>query len=133
MTRINLVEPETLCREHLIAEYHELPRIFGLVKKAIERGETPNDKRNPSTYRLGKGHVRFFYPRLGFLVDRQNKLVNECKKRGYNINFGGTETLTKGIPKIWFGNYKPTKEALAENKARIDERLEIINIRKRKG
>lgn len=60
MTRINCIPPRELSREHLIAEYRELPRIFALVRAAIARGESPDDPRNPTSYTLGAGHVRFF-------------------------------------------------------------------------
>gem|GEM_PF-2001583 len=35
MTRINLVSPSVLADQHLIAEWRELPRIFGSVKKKL--------------------------------------------------------------------------------------------------
>ena len=60
MTRINCVPPSELTVQHLVAEYRELPRIFALVRAAIARGERPDDTRNPTEYRLGSGHVRFF-------------------------------------------------------------------------
>ena len=121
MTRINVVPVEELTREHLVAEYKELPRVFGLVRSAIERGEMPNDKRNPDTYRLGSGHVRFFYPRLGFIVERHKKLVDEMLKRGYVVNY--PEPPNHDIGQEWFGNYSATQDALEENRNRIAERL----------
>jgi deoxyribonuclease V len=35
MTRINLLPPSELADQHLLAEWRELPRIFGLVKKKL--------------------------------------------------------------------------------------------------
>lgn len=87
MTRVNCVPPEELTRQHLIAEYRELPRIFGLVRAAIARGENPNDKRNPPTYTLGTGHCRFFYNKLLYLKVRQMSLMEEMAERGYIVNF----------------------------------------------
>ena len=40
MTRINLVPPKELTDQHLMREYQELPRIVGLVRKAIHRGKS---------------------------------------------------------------------------------------------
>jgi deoxyribonuclease (pyrimidine dimer) len=54
MTRINVVPPRELTRQHLIAEYRELPRVFGLVKKAAARGERPSLNRARIALRLGK-------------------------------------------------------------------------------
>jgi deoxyribonuclease (pyrimidine dimer) len=124
MTRVNLVPPSELSRQHLIAEYRELPRIFGLVRKAIERGEFPNDKRNPLAYTLGTGHCRFFYNKLGWLLERQYAIIFDMEWRGYQANIR-PEGLINGIPLIWCGYYIPTEEALAINRARIKERSNV--------
>jgi hypothetical protein len=121
MTRINVIDPKELTRQHLIAEYKELPRIFTLVRKAIIRGESPNDKRNPNEYTLGKGHVRFFYPRLGWLKRRFLALVNEMQRRGYSPQF--TSQDISDIPLEWCGDYDPTEIAITINRARIKDRL----------
>lgn len=122
MTRINVIDPALLSDKHLGAEYRELPRIFGLVRKAIERGETPTDKRNPPDYVLGPGHVRFFYPRLGFLAERYRALCTECRNRGRQVNFGDVTELTREIPASWFGQWVPSFEAQQLNIQRINER-----------
>lgn len=123
MTRINLVPPSELSRQHLIAEYRELPRIFGLVRKAIERGELPNDKRNPTSYTLGTGHCRFFYSRLLWLRTRLADLHSEMFIRGYKVNFDLPSLV--GIPDAWCGDYIPTEEALKINRDRIRERTNV--------
>ena len=120
MTRVNLVPPSELSRLHLIAEYHEIPRIFGLVRKAIERGEKPDDKRNPKEYVLGPGHCRFFYPLLGWLRHRQTSLIFEMNMRGYKPLYDADDL--DGISIDWQGWYTPTEEAIALNRARIKER-----------
>lgn len=123
MTRINLVSPRSLSDAHLGAEYRELPRIFGLVRKAVKRGELPNDPRNPSQYTLGRGHCRFFYPRLQFLVRRYIQLCNECRRRGRKVSYNNPLDLIQGIPSEWFKDYRPTKAAIQLNRDRINERL----------
>lgn len=124
MTRINCVPPETLCQQHLVAEYRELPRIFGAVRKAVARGEAPKDERNPTTYRLGKGHVRFFYPRLGYLVKRQAAIVAEMKQRGITVNFEAPKREDfDDIRDEWFGDWTPDDTAISINVARITERM----------
>lgn len=123
MTRINVVPPSELSTKHLVAEYRELPRIFGLVEKAVLRGERPDDPRNPTEYRLGTGHVRFFYNKLWFLIDRYHELVAEMYRRGFNPQYA-TPPLggTIGIDDGWWQDYSPTEEALALNRQRIAER-----------
>ncbi|GLQ10921.1 endonuclease [Devosia yakushimensis] len=123
MTRINCIPPSELAAQHLVAEYRELPRIFALVRAAIARGEHPDDPRNPAEYRLGAGHVRFFYRRLAFLAKRQAALVAEMRVRGYQPLFTDTDRLLDGFPEIWCGDWQPTTEAIAINRARIAERL----------
>jgi hypothetical protein len=122
MTRINCVPPAELTAKHLVAEYRELPRVFRLVRLAIGRGERPDDPRNPAAYTLGRGHIRFFYGRLGYLARRQQALVAEMQRRGYRPSFIETEQLTAGLPPEWCGDWEPTPEALALNRGRIAER-----------
>lgn len=120
MTRINVVDPSELHNKHLLAEYRELPRIFALVKAAILRGEKPDLS---GAYRLGEGHVRFFYPRLGYLLNRYHLLVAECKERNWLLNPVPNASLVGGIPPEWFNDYTPTEEALMLNRFRIKERM----------
>ena len=121
MTRINCIPPDELTREHLIAEYRELPRVFGLVRRAVESGVTPESAFIPETYRLGTGHVRFFYDKLGYVKKRYSELVNEMISRGYNVQY--PEPDTDGIPDEWFGDWEPTDKAMGINRSRISERL----------
>lgn len=125
MTRINCIPPAELTGQHLVAEYRELPRIFALVRAAINRGEQPDDPRNPLEYRLGAGHVRFFYSRLGYLAKRQAALVAEMQARGYRPAFTDTDRLLEGFPAAWCQDWQPTTEALAANRARIADRLQL--------
>ena len=124
VTRINCVPAAELTRPHLVAEYRELPRIFGLVRAAIVRGEKPDDRRNPTEYLLGRGHVRFFYPRLGYLAKRQEELIREMLRRGYSPTFTNPAGLLIGIPAEWHGDWIPSDVAIALNRARIAERLQ---------
>jgi deoxyribonuclease (pyrimidine dimer) len=119
MTRINCVPVEELSRQHLIAEYRELPRVFGLAKKAPER----NGLNQPAEYTLGTGHVTFFYTRLGYLVTRHAQLVAEMLRRGYRPTFTGSlKDAHPDIPEDFWGDWEPTGEALAINRERILQR-----------
>jgi len=124
MTRINVVPPSELHDRHLVAEYHELPRVFNLVKKAIARGQTSeNFRKNFPNYTMGTGHVKFFYGRLRFLAERQIELIEEMMKRKMRPNYGAFKEIIEGIPKDWFGEWAPTSEDIASNRKRIEERL----------
>lgn len=119
MTRINCVPVEELSRQHLVAEYRELPRVFSLARKAAER----NDIRRMEHYTLGKGHVLFFYTRLAYLARRHAELVREMQRRGYTPNF--TASLHEShadIPVELWEDWTPTEEAMAINRQRNAER-----------
>lgn len=105
-----------------MAEYRELPRIFTLVKNAQAKGRRPVDF-TVDTYRLGTGHVTFFYKRLSWLQNRYNELVHELYERGYKINPIRVCDLLAGLDHCWFGWYDPTPKALKENRERIAKRL----------
>ena len=81
MTRINIGVPvKTLTSKHLLAEHREIKRIPNVVA----RGRY-NPKSIPPSFSLGKGHVSFFYNKLGYLKKRYQELYQECKERGYNV------------------------------------------------
>lgn len=123
MTRINCVPPEELSRAHLVAEYRELPRVFGMVRAMIARGiAEPAGARIPPSYRLGAGHMTFFCDKLGYLARRQAALIAEMRRRGYRPAFDDPGSLLAGIPETWLGEWEPDAEALRLNRARIAER-----------
>jgi hypothetical protein len=123
MTRINLVPPETLHSKHLLAEYRELPRIFGLVLAAQQRGLTPATARIPPEFKLGTGHVTFFYDKLHWLADRFCKLTAECRRRGFNIQHTQVPTLVTAIDDDWFGSWAPRPQDVALSHQRILEKM----------
>ena len=101
MTRINLVPPEELCDQHLLAEHRELTRI----PNAVAKGKY-HLKGQPAEYKLGEGHVRFFFNKLAFLKKRYDALHAECKARGFNVQYIWNETLPDD-PSLWL-DYEAT-------------------------
>lgn len=84
MTRINAnIKPEMLIDQHLRAEYREMVRIPNAV---IKMGERVLTKKIPAEFRLGTGHVIFFYNKLKFLHRRFNALRDEMNRRGFKTN-----------------------------------------------
>lgn len=119
MTRINCVPVDELSGPHLIAEYRELPRVFALAEKAAARGNLSQ----PAIYTLGKGHLLFFYTRLGYLAKRHSALIEEMKRRGYKPTFTGMRQEDfPGIPNGYWNDWSPTEEALILNRQRIKDR-----------
>lgn len=124
MTRINTIDPKMLHTKHLVAEYRELPRIFGLVEYAIQK-KLDYKKNMPKDYVLGKGHVTFFYDKLDYLAKRHEKLVQEMIERGYKPNYTGSlkELWKDKIPERMWNDYTPTSHAIEINQERINQRL----------
>lgn len=120
MTRVNVIPVQELVGKHLVAEYREIVRIFGV------RREAQKARRRlvvPPEYVLGTGHVTFFTDKLQFVLERYQQLVDEMVRRGYNPNPIPEQELTNGIDKRWFGSYTPTIKAQSLNRQRIAERL----------
>ncbi len=119
MTRINCVPVQELSGPHLVAEYRELPRVFALAQKAALRGSFTQ----PQAYTLGKGHVLFFYTRLGYLARRHLALIEEMKRRGYKPTFTGVRQEDfPDLPDSYWSDWEPTNDALQLNRRRIEER-----------
>jgi len=117
MTRVNAgVEPITLTREHLIAEHREIKRIPNAVRQGRVRLENI-----PESFRLGTGHVKFFYDKLGYLRDRYISIRNECWRRNYQVT--DYVEAWEGIPEALMGQWDPTPQAIALVQERIQERL----------
>ena len=116
MTRINCIPPSELTNKHLVAEYRELPRVFGLARRPHSREEFP------SFYTLGTGHVKFFYNKLGYLTNRFHQIVEEMKRRGFAVNYPSPPTNSD--PSL-YGMWEPTPESQEINRKRIRERLGV--------
>lgn len=122
MTRINVLPPTELNNKMLVAEAHEITRVFGLARKAqfdIMRG----NRKVPLEYKLGENHVLFFYNKLKFIADRYESLVLEMQCRGYKPNPISREELLDGIDTRLYNDYVPTNAAILINTNRIKERL----------
>jgi deoxyribonuclease (pyrimidine dimer) len=116
MTRINCVPVEELSGPHLVAEYRELPRVFALAQKAAARGALVQ----PQAYTLGKGHLLFFYTRLGYLAQRHAELIGEMRRRGYKPAYTGVRRENfPDMPDSFWQDWQPTDEALGLNRQRI--------------
>ena len=81
MTRINVgVDPQELPRQLLLAEHREIKRIPNMIKANRVSWENL-----PPSFRLGTGHVKFFYERCEYLQVRYHALRDECFRRGFDV------------------------------------------------
>jgi hypothetical protein len=104
MTRINVgIKPEELPNKLLLAEHREITRIPNAVRSGLAKIQNI-----PPTFRLGTGHVKFFYDKLLYIQNRYHKLYTECKSRGFNITCKSDSF--NGISKLLMNNYQETAE-----------------------
>ncbi len=124
MTRINYgLHPAELHRKHLQAEKYELTRIPTTIKsgKARVHGIPPD-------YRLGVGHVKFFYDKLKYLHKRYKALHDELISRGYNSTYD--ETIFQDLPEELYNDSIATAVDRHITKERVNERLSLMRITK---
>lgn len=115
MTRINVVPVKELSDQHLIAEYHELPRV---IKQNI------NTENAPDCYKLGEGHVRWARKHATYCMHRYIDLCWEMKHRGFKVGqpWEDLNVLYFNLPKDLLNNYNPTKADNALNRQRLLEK-----------
>ena len=116
MTRINVgIPPAELTDKHLLAEHREIKRIPNCIAKGKYNMDGIPDK-----FKLGTGHVKFFYNKLLYLKNRYISLYNECIKRCFNVqNYIGA---WDNVPQELMNDYKVEDNDIKIIKQRIYER-----------
>lgn len=116
MTRINVgIEPSELPDKLLLAEHREITRIPNMVK----RGRVIMDG-IPEQFRLGTGHVKFFYDKLLFLRNRYVDLYTECCRRGFAVT--DRTSAFDDVPATSLRDYSPSTADREIVLARIQSR-----------
>ena len=116
MVRINLIDPENLADQHLIAEYNEILMLLGHINKF------PEIRNQPKNYCLGKGHINFFKDKIKYLKERHELIKKEMKKRNFKIS--KTIDLDK-YPRKYRKNWKPTKDDKKIIKKRLISKIKL--------
>ena len=117
MTRINVVRPSILSRQHLLAEWHEIGRIITLAEGGVDPREIP------VRYTLGKGHMKFFANKLGFITMRMALIANELRSRGFKVDPKINLNAVARAILVGFGTpWSPDDEDIAVNLSRLVER-----------
>lgn len=124
MTRINLDPPSLLIDQHLLGELHEIGRVWPLALAALDRLGSVEALRAacPATFRLGAGHVCFFFPRLGWLADRHRALVAEALSRGWRVTHTEPPPVPEGLDLAWTptaDDWKVSRPRLVESIGRM--------------
>lgn len=121
MTRINLVPVQELSDSHLLAEAREIKRIPNCILK----GKFSINKITEH-YKMGRGHVSFFYNKISWLSYRYLQLYKECINRGFVVKnyFPTFEKLIHN--KDFFhliNNWIPTEQDIRVSRTRIAEKI----------
>ena len=121
MTRINCVPVTELCNKHLFAEWRELPRIRSYLNKSLKKDVMKTLLCEvPPRHVLGSGHVKFFYNKLHWILNRYDELTTELLQRGYNIE---PRRLEINAPLQFWNDWKPNGQDMKTNRERIKDRL----------
>jgi len=115
MVRINLINPKKLADQHLIAEYNEILKLLGHIRKH------PKINNPPKVYCLGKGHITFFKNKLLYLKNRHELIKKEMKKRGFKTN----KTIKLNFKKELLNNWKPKNKDFQIIKRRLKYKINL--------
>jgi len=121
---MNLVSVNELTDQHLRAEFVETKMLIHAFFRSINSKNGIVEERISKTYTLNKGHVYFFYNKMGFLKERYDKIITELKAR--NVNIDPTKLADfSNVPINRLNNYFPTEDEIAISKKRIDQRISL--------
>jgi len=121
LTRINIIPVEELTDQHLIAEYREIFMVGSSLQRSLKSSNW-DPKNIPKTFRLGTGHVMFFYDKGEYLYKRYSEIRIEMCRRGFNPD---TKRKFKKDqwPEVLFNDWTPTEDDQKIIKKRIEERI----------
>lgn len=121
MTRISVGFNKHFIDKHLNRERIEVLRIPNAIKKGTAK---VNLNKIPKDFRLGSGHVTFFYDKIGFLKRHYEALTAESIRRGFNPT--DYSDAFEGIPDHLMNDYDPTEQDIQIVRERITERLKSM-------
>lgn len=124
MTRINSnLDPRVLKRAHLIAEWREITMVPAALRRSLRTRYVSRILESiPHKFTLNRGHVSFFYNKLGFLRNRMELLADEMERRGYTPDRTRLSAFD-GFDEVWMGDWQPSLEDTALIQERIAKRI----------
>ena len=119
MTRINVgIRPVELSNKHLLAEHREIKRIPNVISKGKFNMENIPDK-----FKLGSGHVKFFYNKMKYLKNRYEMLYTECLRRNFNVTYYGN--CWDNVPISLMNDYTESENDRIIIQNRIEEKQHL--------
>ena len=123
MTRINIVSPNELTDQHLIAEYREIFMVAGSLNRTLNSKTGYKKSKVPKRYTLNSGHVYFFYDKGRYLNNRYKELVKEMKRRGFKPDPNRTFPKKVFVDNDLYNDWMPRVEDTKIIRQRIQERI----------
>jgi len=121
MTRINIINPNELYDQHLIAEYREIRLLTQNLRRSFASKNGLDKSRIPKKYTLNAGHILFFKDKGLYIQKRYQQLIAEMKARGFDPQFPDIDTSI--WPTGFFNDWTPTPEDEAIIRQRIAYRV----------
>jgi deoxyribonuclease (pyrimidine dimer) len=106
MTRINVVDPEELMDQHLLAEYREIRLLCANLVRTLNSKFGFQEKKVPAKFTLNKGHVYFFYDKGKYLHERYEAIREEMRKRGISADL---EFPLENWPAELYNDWQPNE------------------------
>lgn len=123
MTRINVIDPQYLTDQHLMAEYRELPMVMGSLRRTLASRNGWQQSKVPTSYKLDTGHVYFFTNKGKWLERRYHALIDELKLRGYSIDPKRVADFSVFHDAGLYGDWVADMNAVQINSVRIKQRI----------
>lgn len=122
MTRINIIPPEELYDQHLIAEYREIFMVPGSLRRVLKSKIGYQSSKISSQYTLNKGHVYFFFDKGLYLEKRYNLIIKEMQKRGMNPDVNRLFPKDS-FPEKQYKDWMPSEKEMNIARERIELRI----------
>ena len=123
MTRVNLVPPNELYDQHLMAEYRELLMIPAALTRTLRSKKGLTLAEYPKRFTLNTGHVSFFYDKGRYLERRYSELVKELIWRGFKLDPNRVFPVSIFIDNDLYGDWQPDAADFALIRVRLAEKL----------
>ena len=123
MTRINLVQPDELSNQHLVAEYREIFMVGSSLQRSLRSLNWDKTKQTlPEEFTLNVGHVKFFYNKGEYLHKRYLELAKEMSRRGMKPD-KDRKFKREQWPDELYNDWQPKDKDLIIIRERIREKI----------
>lgn len=126
MTRINIIPPEELMDQHLIAEYRETRLLTQNLRRSFQSKNGMDKTKIPKQFTLNAGHILFFKDKGEYIRKRYEQLQTEMRNRGFTPTFPEIDTT------IWPTGFKNDWTPSERDMSIVRERI-ALRISQRPG